>query len=157
MCLPYLKFSDLLPETQFDLFFYLALAVNPVVHSKTFCMLVNFSWFFSSADYFKINFKLSKNYFRTLSECQTVWILIRPGHLLGLIWVQTVLSAKITNRLQNLPLVKRIYSNCTCISFTMYGHVWINQFRITYCRMWMGMLISSNKCNSWGHICTVIT
>ena len=53
-------------------------------------MLGKFSRFFwSSADFF------SKSLFKKIlsgipSECQTVWIQIRPDILSGLIWVQTV-------------------------------------------------------------------
>ena len=39
--------------------------------------------------FFKIIFK-KKNLSGILSECQTVWILIRPDVLLGLIWVKAV-------------------------------------------------------------------
>ena len=50
----------------------------------TFCM-----FFLSSADFF---FKSTflRNTFRNKSECQTVWIQIRPDIKSGLIWVQTV-------------------------------------------------------------------
>ena len=44
-----------------------------------FCRLLTF---------FKINFQ--KNLSKTLSECQMVWIQIRPDVLLVLIYVQTV-------------------------------------------------------------------
>ena len=45
--------------------------------------------FLSSADLF------SKSFFRNIfsgipSECQTVWIQIRPDVLSGLVWIQTV-------------------------------------------------------------------
>ena len=40
-------------------------------------------WFFSKSIFWKF---LS----RILSECQTVWILIRPDKMSGLIWLQTV-------------------------------------------------------------------
>ena len=43
----------------------------------------------SSADFIQ-NELLKKNISVTLSECQTVWILIRPDILSGLIWIQTV-------------------------------------------------------------------
>ena len=43
----------------------------------------------SSVDFFKINF-FSDNISGIPSECQTIWIQIRPDVLSGLIWVQTV-------------------------------------------------------------------
>ena len=42
-----------------------------------------------TADFFPKLF-FSINSFRNTIECQTVWIQIRPGFRLGLIWVQTV-------------------------------------------------------------------
>ena len=59
-----------------------ALRVNSFVYK-----LILFA-FLSSADFFQ------NQHFRKLpsgksSECQTVWIQIRPDILLGLIWVQT--------------------------------------------------------------------
>ena len=55
-------------------------------------MLGNFACFFfllSEDFFFKINY-LKKNLSGIPSECQTVWIQIRPDVLSGLIWVQTV-------------------------------------------------------------------
>ena len=59
-------------------------------HCSTLCLLGNFACFLLSADFF---FEI--NYFEKIilgipSECQTVWIQIRPDILSGLIWVQTV-------------------------------------------------------------------
>ena len=48
-----------------------------------FCLLSSVVVFF-----FKINF--FEKFFQEYNKCQTVWIQIRPGILLGLIWVQTV-------------------------------------------------------------------
>ena len=55
----------------------------------TLCLLGNFSMLFCRLLFFQIQL------FRKIlsgipSECQTVWIQIRPNLLLGLIWVQTV-------------------------------------------------------------------
>ena len=55
---------------------------------SSFFYTANFLTYLWSADFFKINFL--KNYFRKFHQCQTVWILIRPDVLSGLIWVQTV-------------------------------------------------------------------
>ena len=55
----------------------------------TLCPLGNFfclfvvCWFFSRSTFMK-------NSFKNHSECQTVWIQIRPDVASGLIWVQTV-------------------------------------------------------------------
>ena len=58
--------------------------------SLTLCLLGNFSRFFCRLLTFsKITFFL-KILSGVPSECQTVWILIRPDVLSGLIWVQTV-------------------------------------------------------------------
>ena len=47
--------------------------------------------FFSSVDFIlKLNFFSKKNLSGIPSECQTVWIQIRPDVLSGLIWIQTV-------------------------------------------------------------------
>ena len=50
--------------------------------------------FLSSVDifFFQVSFSKKKNLSGIPSECQTVWIQIRPDVLLGLIWVQTVLG-----------------------------------------------------------------
>ena len=58
----------------------------------TLCMLGNFSHlFFSPADFFsKLTFKNIFQEHYTLSECQALWIQIRPDVLSGLIWVHTV-------------------------------------------------------------------
>ena len=55
----------------------------------TLCLLGNLHAFLSSADFLKINF-FEKNISGIPSECQTVWIEIRPNILYGLIWFQTV-------------------------------------------------------------------
>ena len=49
-----------------------------------FCMLFCHLLFF-----FKINFS-GKILFGIPSECQTIWIQVKPDNLSGLIWVQTV-------------------------------------------------------------------
>ena len=56
----------------------------------TLCLLGNFArLFLSSADFFEN--QLFRNILSGIpSECQTVWIQIRPDILSGLIWVQTV-------------------------------------------------------------------
>ena len=48
-----------------------------------------FSCFSSSADFF-LNQIFRKNISGLPSECQTVWIQIRPDVMSGLIWFQTV-------------------------------------------------------------------
>ena len=59
-------------------------------HILTLCMLGNFACFFVVCGYFfKLTF-LQKYLSGIPSECQTVWIQIKPGVLPGLIWVQTV-------------------------------------------------------------------
>ena len=67
----------------------------------TLCLLGNFSCFFlSSANSFQ-NELFRKIHSGIPSECQTVWIQIRPDVLSGLIWFQTVckkLSADDTRR-----------------------------------------------------------
>ena len=55
----------------------------------SFCLLGNFASFLSSADFFQDKL-FGKNLSGMPSECQTVWILVRPDILSGLIWVQTV-------------------------------------------------------------------
>ena len=45
--------------------------------------------FLSSADFFQNHF-FRKILSGISSECQTVWIQVKPDILLGLIWVQTV-------------------------------------------------------------------
>ena len=47
--------------------------------------------FLSSADFFQNQF-LEKNHSGTLSECQRVWIQIKPDNSSGLIWVQNCLQ-----------------------------------------------------------------
>ena len=54
------------------------------------CMLANFACFYLSADFFLQNMHFQKIISGIPSECQTVWIQIRPDILSGLIWVQTV-------------------------------------------------------------------
>ena len=56
----------------------------------TFCMLGNFAYFFVVCGLFLLNEIFQKNLPGIPSECQTVWIQIRPDILSGLIWVQTV-------------------------------------------------------------------
>ena len=56
--------------------------------SLTICLLVSHT-FWSSADFFKINF-FKKILSGIPVECQTVWIQIRTDILAGLIWDQTV-------------------------------------------------------------------
>ena len=58
----------------------------------TLCMLDNFACFFflSSVDFFFFKLIFQKNPTEIASECQTVWIQIRPEVLSGLIWVQTI-------------------------------------------------------------------
>ena len=53
------------------------------------CVLVTEQAFLSSADFFQ-NQLFQKILLGIASECQTVWILIRPEILSGLIWVRTV-------------------------------------------------------------------
>ena len=55
----------------------------------TLCLLGNFACLLSSADFFK-NQLFRKILSGIQSECQTVWIQIRPNILSGLIWIQTV-------------------------------------------------------------------
>ena len=62
---------------------------GPGACSLTLCRLGNFFCFLSSADFFQN--QLFETLFQELpSECQTVWIQIRPDILSGLIWVETV-------------------------------------------------------------------
>ena len=69
--------------------------VTPCPHRESKCSsfnslhAVNYSCFLSSTDFFQIQL-LRKIVSGMLSECQTVWIKIRPDILLGLILVQTV-------------------------------------------------------------------
>ena len=53
------------------------------------CLLGNFSYFLSYADFFQ-NQHFRKIILGIPSECQTVWIQIRPDFLSGLIWVKTI-------------------------------------------------------------------
>ena len=53
------------------------------------CVLVTEQAFLSSADFFQ-NQLFQKIISGMPSECQTLWILIRPDILSGLIWVRTV-------------------------------------------------------------------
>ena len=63
----------------------------------TLCMLGNFACYFVGCVFFlKVTFP--KNISGIPSECQTVWIQIRPYVLSGLIWVQTVKFAKVISR-----------------------------------------------------------
>ena len=67
------------------------------------CMLGNFASFFVVCGFFFLNILFHKNLSGIPSECQTVWIQIRPDKMLGLIWVQTVckgyqLMKKVTTR-----------------------------------------------------------
>ena len=56
----------------------------------TLCLQGNFFYdILSSADFF-LKSTFSKRVSRLVSECQTVWVEIRPNVLSGLIWVQTV-------------------------------------------------------------------
>ena len=58
---------------------------------KTLCLLGNFPCFFCRLliFFFKIN-AFEKHLSDISSECQTVWIQIRPDVMSGLIWVQPV-------------------------------------------------------------------
>ena len=60
-----------------------------IILHLTYCILGNFSWFLSSADFFQ-NKLFEKILSGIPSECQTVWTLIRPDVLSDLIWVQIV-------------------------------------------------------------------
>ena len=55
----------------------------------TLCILGNFACFFCHLWIFLKNELIQKNLFGIPSECQIVWIQIRPDVLSGLIWVQT--------------------------------------------------------------------
>ena len=63
------------------------------------CFLFNFAcWvilhaILSSVDFFFFNYFFQKNHSGIPSECQTVWIMIRPDILSGLIWVKAVFKA----------------------------------------------------------------
>ena len=77
------------------------------------CRLLNF---------FKVNV-FKKNLSEILSECQTVWIQIRPDILSGLIWVQTICTvyqqtALTGEELRNIKYVVNFY-NFYCL--TDYG------------------------------------
>ena len=68
------------------------------------CLLGNFACFFlTSADFFQ-NQLFQKIISGIPSECQTVWIQIRPDILLILIWVQTVCKSY-----QQITLVSCLY------------------------------------------------
>ena len=68
----------------------------------------------SSADFFKINF-FQKNNSGTLSECQTVWILIRTDVRSVLIWI-LILFAKFISRQQNSPLARKELKGDVCVN-----------------------------------------
>ena len=84
------------------------LSTYRINHPLTICLLGNFSCFLSSdllIFFFKINF--FEKFFQELPlECQTVWILIRPDILSGLIWVQSVSKSyqQMTQCLQEQPV-----------------------------------------------------
>ena len=69
-----------------------------MIISLNFYLLGNFAcfffffFFFLSSDFFQ-NQHFGKILSGIPSECQTVWIQIRPGILSGLIWLQTVCKA----------------------------------------------------------------
>ena len=67
---------------------YILALITCLMFLLTLCMLGNFSYFLSPADFFKI-FK-KKIFSGVPSECQTDWIQIRTDILSVLIWVQTV-------------------------------------------------------------------
>ena len=75
----------------------ISLSINSLIRTfttqlitLTLCMLGNFACFFVVCDFFlKSNISI-KNLSEIPSECQTVWIQIRPDVLFGLIWVQTL-------------------------------------------------------------------
>ena len=60
-----------------------------MIASLQFIFINSLHAFLSSADFFKINF-FEKILSGMPSECQTVWIQIRPNNLLGLTWFHTV-------------------------------------------------------------------
>ena len=63
--------------------------IQSEVNLLTQCILCYFSYFLSSADFFS-NHIFTKKYFRNKSECQTVWIQIRPNIFSSMILVKTV-------------------------------------------------------------------
>ena len=62
---------------------------NPVDILLFFASWVILHAFLLYVDFF-LKWTFSKKSFRNTSECQTVWVQVRPDILSGLIWVQTV-------------------------------------------------------------------
>ena len=98
------------------------------IYALTLCMLGNFCMLFCRLFCFCIYFYFiiflinffKKNLSGMPSECQTVWIQIRPDVLSGLIWVQTVCKGyqQTTKVATSGERVKWIaLSNCICSVF----------------------------------------
>ena len=100
--------------------------LHSILSSTDFLFKINYfactfiCWFFSkstislshsSADFFQ-NQLFRKTLSGIPSECQTVWIQIKPGILLGLIWVQTVCKCY----QQTTPVGKELIYKCFDIS-----------------------------------------
>ena len=65
-------------------------SIDEFVYGIALCMLGNFAGFFVVCRFCSKSFFFRKTLSGIPSECQTVWIQIRPDILSGLIWVQTV-------------------------------------------------------------------
>ena len=83
----------------------------------TLCLLcIIFHAFFSSAEFFQ-NQLFRKILSGLSSECQTVWIQIRPDKMSGLIWVQTVCkyyqqTTKVGKEFKPSHIIKVLISLC---------------------------------------------
>ena len=72
--------------------------VAPSEFFHVFCHLLNF---------FNVNF--SEKFFQEYHECQTIWNLIRPDKMSGLIWVQSVCKGYQQRTLVSNELKQQIY------------------------------------------------
>ena len=127
MCISFLlnliyMMGDLLQITLFLYFIFFSIEI------LTLCMLANFACFFVICGFlFKLTFSKKKNLSGIPSECQTVWIQIRPNILLGLIRVQTVcigyqLTTKVITsgkelRWKLVSLSERVTQPIICLPF----------------------------------------
>ena len=108
----------------------------------TLCMLGNFACFFvicKSFFFFKLTF--SKKSLGIPSECQTVWIQIRPNILLGLIWVQTVCKGyqQMTKVATSRERVKFTSSKIICTFRTCMVRCQLVQFFFFFFLIWVSL------------------
>ena len=91
----------------------------------TLCPLGKFSRLFVSAVFFSKS-TFSKNSFRNMIECQTIWIQNRPDILSGLIWYQTICKTFQQTTLGDKDLQTHSFITVTWKIVTCHGSMFLN-------------------------------